>query len=203
MREVAALFVDVEGCTRLCEELSPRAMNAVIESYFSAYLEAVRSHGGEVTEIMGDGLLALFEQPERRANVRAAIEATEAIRTITGTLNRRRRHPITVNVGLNAGRALTGVTRLRGSSGERWVYAADGAVTNVAARLCALASGGQTLTTREVADLLPARCECRSLGPQSLKNVAGTVEVVEFRGCAHPCAAFAERLRARPLVRGA
>jgi class 3 adenylate cyclase len=115
--------------------------------------------------------------------VRAAFEVTLAIEARTRRLNdrRRRRHdPITVNIGLNAGRALVGFTRLRGRSGERWVYAATGPVTNVAARLCALATGGQILTTSAVAGLLPAGCGCRSLGRRSLRNVTGLMEVVEI-----------------------
>lgn len=38
MRDVAVLFVDIEGCTRLCEDLTLREMNAVRETYFSEYL---------------------------------------------------------------------------------------------------------------------------------------------------------------------
>lgn len=64
MRAVAVLFVDIEGCTRLCEDLPPRAMNEIREAYFSKYLDIVRATGGEVTEILGDGLLALFEGPD-------------------------------------------------------------------------------------------------------------------------------------------
>jgi len=86
-----------------------------------------------------------------------------------------------VNIGVNAGPALVGFTRLRGRSGERWVYAAAGPVTNVAARLSALARHGQILTTRATADLLPPGYACRSLGPQSLKNVMSPIEVVEIR----------------------
>lgn len=177
------LFVDIEGCTRLCEDLSPHEMNQVIERYFSAYLDVIRRPGGEVTEILGDGLLALFEGAGRETNVRAAFGAALEIQTRTQRLNERpgRRHdPITVNMGLNAGPALVGLTRLRGRSGERWVYAARGSVTNVAARLCALARQGQILTTRATAELGPPGCACRSLGAQSLKNVTGPAEVVEI-----------------------
>jgi len=42
MRQIAVLFVDIEGCTRLCEDLPPRAMSAIIETYFSAYLDGSR-----------------------------------------------------------------------------------------------------------------------------------------------------------------
>ena len=110
------------------------------------------------------------------------MNAIHRIRTATAVLNRRRsrRHdPIALQIGLNAGQALTGVTRLRSREGERWFYAANGPVTNIAARLCALANGGQALTTKAVADLVPGRCDFRRLGPQHLKNVARPVEVVE------------------------
>ncbi|HKW95593.1 MAG TPA: adenylate/guanylate cyclase domain-containing protein [Methylomirabilota bacterium] len=181
-REVAALFIDVEGCTRLCEDLSPREMNTLLETYFSEFLDVVRVAGGEVTEVMGDGLLALFEVPDARLAALAALGAALGVRRRTARLNGRRpRHdPVTVNMGLNAGEAFVGFTRLRGRSGERWVYAATGPVTNVAARLAALAHGGQILATRETAALLSTACVCRSLGPHVLKNVTRPVEVVEI-----------------------
>lgn len=190
-RAVAALFVDIEGCTRLCEDLPPREMNEVIERYFSAYLDVVRRLGGEITDILGDGLLALFEgaRLETSTRARAAFGAALEIQSETRALNERRgpRHdPITVNIGLNAGPAWVGFTRLRGRSGERWAYAASGPVTNVAARLSALARGGQILTTKATADLLPGECNCRSLGLQVLKNVTGRVEVVEVRPAGRP-----------------
>lgn len=50
MRSIAVLFVDIEGCTRRCEDLPPHAMNDVIETYFSRYLDAVRAFEGEVME---------------------------------------------------------------------------------------------------------------------------------------------------------
>jgi class 3 adenylate cyclase len=182
MCDIAALFVDIEGCTRQCEDLPPRLMNDVIETYFSSYLDAVRTFDGEVTEVLGDGLLAIFEGPDLRESIEAAMNATDRIRTVTAVLNQRRsrRHdPIAIHIGLSAGQALTGVTRLRSREGERWFYAANGPVTNIAARLCALAIGGQALTTKAVADLVPGRCDFRRLGPQHLKNVARPVEVVE------------------------
>ncbi len=182
-REIAVLLVDIEGCTRRCEDLPPREMNEAIEAYFSAYLDIIRGAGGDVTEVLGDGLVALFEQLRLPDSVRAAARAALRIAARTRVLNHRRRRqhdPLTVSVGLNAGPALVGLTRLRGRSGERWVYAATGPVTNVAARLCALARGGQILTTKATAELLRGGCHCRSLGVHALKNVTRPVEVVEI-----------------------
>jgi len=182
LRDVAVICVDIEGCTRRCEQLPPRAMNDVIETYFSTYLNAVRTFGGDVTELLGDGLLVVFERSSLQASVEAAFNAAEHIRTITAALNRRRarRHdPIALYIGLNAGQALTGLIRLRGSAVERWFYAASGPVTNIAAHLCALANGGQMLTTKAIADLVPDHSDFQSMGPQLLKNVAMPVEVVD------------------------
>lgn len=177
------LFVDIEGCTRLCEDLPPQEMNHLIETYFSAYLDIVRHHGGEVLEVLGDGFLALFDGGDLPANTRSALLAALEICAQTVALNKRskgRHDAIVVNIGLNAGTAWVGFTRLRGRSGERWVFSATGPVTNVAARLSALASGGTILTTKAVADLLPCGTAWRSLGEKPLKNVTGPVEIVEI-----------------------
>lgn len=183
VRNIAALFVDIVGCTRQCEDLDAQEMNEVIEAYFSQYLDAVRNCGGEVTEFLGDGLLALFEGAELATSITAAVSATERIRESTASLNAQRslvNDPIELHIGLNAGQALTGVVRLNGQTGERWFYAANGPVTNIAARLCSLARGGQALTTRAVASLMPGKYEFAALGIQSLKNVSRPVDVVQF-----------------------
>ena len=183
-REIAVLFMDIEGCTRLCEDLAPRDMNRVIETYFAEYLDIVRGASGDVTEVLGDGLVAIFEAADVKVNVASALAAALRSRARTADLNRQhadRHDPITLNIGLNTGRALTGLTRLRGQSAERWVYSATGPVTNIAARLSALATNGRILTTKATADLLPRGCACEPLGPQRLKNVTGPVEVVEVR----------------------
>jgi len=176
------MFVDIEGCTRLCEDLPPRAMHRAIETYFSRYLDIVRESGGDVTEVLGDGLVALFEA-SRKSNLHRAVDAALRIREATQELNaleRDRHDPIVVNIGVNAGIASVGITRLRGESGERWVYTATGPVTNIAARLCGLATGGQILVDSSVAEHLAGRYPLRPLGSRTLKNVTGAVRVSEI-----------------------
>ena len=97
------------------------------------------------------------------------------IRSLSATCNENYFSP-----GLNAGTARVGFTCLRGRSGEPWAFSATGPVTNVAARLSALATGGSILTTKAVADRLPRGTAWRSLGPRILKNVTGPVEIIEI-----------------------
>jgi len=185
LRNVAILFADIEGCTRLCEDLPPREMNGVIERYFSRFLDVIRDAGGELTEILGDGLVALFEGAELKADVDRALSAALQIQRAAAELNadKRSRHdPIVVNVGVNAGRALVGMTRLRGRAGEHRVYSATGPITNIAARLCALASHGQILAPAHVSRMLPDKYPARRLGQRRVKNVSAPVDVFEIRG---------------------
>ena len=76
---VAVLFVDIEGCARLCEDLPPREMDRVIERYFSRFLDVIRDQGGEVTEVLGDGLLALFPGKSLRRDATHALAAAFGI----------------------------------------------------------------------------------------------------------------------------
>ncbi len=60
MQDLSVLFVDIAGCTRLCEILPPKRMQEFIEKYFSSFIDDVHSLGGTVNETAGDGLMILF-----------------------------------------------------------------------------------------------------------------------------------------------
>lgn len=178
-RPVAIVFADVEGCTRLCEDLSPIDMNRLIEAYFSRFFDAVEGAGGTVNEITGDGFMAIFDEDEIGGNTRAAVSAALAIQRQIRELNAQRPadlDPLQVNLGVHAGIALVGFTKFRTSSGERWTYTASGSVTNIASRLCALATGGSILVSADVAKhIADAGYALEGLGPQKLKNVSRPV----------------------------
>jgi class 3 adenylate cyclase len=182
-RDVAIAFVDVEGCTRLCEDLPPREMSEIMEAYFSRFFDAIESAGGLVLEILGDGFMAIFENGEVRSSTRAAASAALAIQRETEALNGSRRgmhDPLVVNIGIHVGTAFVGLARFRTSVAERWTYTASGSVPNIAARLCALATGGTTLVSADAAAHLEGPgYRLESLGPQRLKNVSRPV--VSFR----------------------
>ncbi len=59
--DVSVLFLDVEGYTRLSEELPAQRLNRMIQDYFSSFLEIIRAHHGDVNETAGDGLMVIFQ----------------------------------------------------------------------------------------------------------------------------------------------
>lgn len=53
--EVSVLFLDIAGYTRLSEQLDPKQLNRVVQTYFSSFLEIIPAHHGDVNETAGDG----------------------------------------------------------------------------------------------------------------------------------------------------
>jgi class 3 adenylate cyclase len=69
---VTALFPDIVGSTSLSERMDPEDFDAVIRETIARMTTVAENYGGEVHELRGDGLLALFgaaitheDDPER------------------------------------------------------------------------------------------------------------------------------------------
>ncbi|XRB02771.1 adenylate [Pycnococcus provasolii] len=66
-REVAILLADISGFTPLTEKLSKRGSRGVemltkcINAYFSAAIEIVHRHGGDVIKFAGDAMIIMFQ----------------------------------------------------------------------------------------------------------------------------------------------
>ncbi len=86
-RDVSVLFCDVSGYSRLSEELSPNALNALVESYFSAFLDKIHDAGGDINETAGDGFMAIFEASTPETHARQAAGTAIQLLDITERLN--------------------------------------------------------------------------------------------------------------------
>jgi len=178
-RDVTVLFLDIEGYARLSEEIPRAVLNAVVERYFSLFLTPIRAEGGDINETAGDGLMIVFQGGESGAHAASAVRAALAIREQTARANQdggRSHPPIVVNIGISSGECDVGTTRFEGPAGQRWTFTASGPVTNLAARLGTLATGGQILLAPETALRVRDRFLLRSLGLVSLKNLSMPVE---------------------------
>ena len=178
-QDVTVLFLDIEGYSRLSEQLPREGLTALIERYFSLFLSDIRAEGGDINETAGDGLMILFQAGDPDAHAAAAVRAALAIREKTAAANRDvgdLHPPVIVNVGISSGDCDLGLIRLHGAAGERWTFTATGPVTNLAARLGDRATGGQILVDAETARRLGGRFPAKPLGAVSLKNIAKPVE---------------------------
>lgn len=181
-KDVTILFLDIEGYTRLSEELPREKLNELIEHFFSLYLPDIRAAGGEINETAGDGLMIIFQQGNPDEHALAAVRSSLAILEKTAAANREAggaHPPVLVNIGICSGVCHVGSTRLQGVVGERWTFTATGPVTNLAARLGDHARDGQAFLSRETAQRVRGRVSLRRLGLVSLKNISEPVEVWE------------------------
>jgi class 3 adenylate cyclase len=179
--DVSVLFADISGYTRLSSRLSPDTLDALVERYFGAFLDEIVKHGGDVNETAGDGLMVIFHEGE---HARAAVAAARAIHARADELNGElaaRFDPLAMHIGINTGPALLGATKMEGRAGTRWTYTASGLTTNIAARLAALAKGGEIMISEETLGRLPSEAAAEDLGIQALKNVERPVRAFRLR----------------------
>lgn len=179
-RNATVLFLDIERYTRLSEDISAEILNHLVEKYFSSFLDIILSHGGDINETAGDGIMAIFTAATPHAHALSAVTAAVAIRAQARALNRDRapQEPeIRVNVGINTGDVLIGATAIKGETGEHLTYTASGTLTNIAARLCDLGSNGEICLTAATADLVRGQVALRGPLQTHLKNVSRPVAV--------------------------
>ncbi len=56
LKEVTVLFADIENSTRLIESMDPERASAALDPIIGIMVETVRSFGGTVARIVGDGI---------------------------------------------------------------------------------------------------------------------------------------------------
>jgi class 3 adenylate cyclase len=158
------LIADIRGYTRFTEEHGDAASARLTGRFSELVRDGVEIRGGQLIEIRGDEALAVFDSA--RQAIRAGMdlqrwfaEHTEADPDL----------PLRVGIGIDSGEAA-----LLDDGSFR------GAALNVAARLCALARGGEVIVsegTSRVAGRIPG-VRYIDRGRAHLKGIAGTVNLI-------------------------
>ena len=184
-QDVSVLFVDISGYTKLSDTLPPQQVKAIIERYFSSFADCIYANGGDINETAGDGVMTVFTAADPDSHARSAVRAALEILRRTQQLNAQRQagvEPIAVHMGINSGLALVGATKLEGVGGIHWTYTALGQMTNIAARIAALAQGGMVFIGPETARRVAGYFALKEIGKQQLKNVTEDVFVHQVLG---------------------
>jgi class 3 adenylate cyclase len=174
LRDVSVLFLDLEGYTSLSDRYPEKEVNEIIEKIFSSFVDPIHRSRGDINETAGDGLMIIFKDDDPGTNavnaVKSAFDIFDRNREITKGLSWDV-GPINVNIGINSGKALVGLTRFMGSLQTRMTYTASGTVTNVAARLAAHAKGGEILIGEETKRMIEGLWPIYDRGPVQLKGL--------------------------------
>ena len=182
-REATVLFLDIDHYTTIAAAMAPEALNHLIETYFSAFLDIILSHGGEINETSGDAIMAIFTAKTPRVHAHNAVKAAMTIQEKAAELNRKKtplEPEILVNIGVNTGQVLLGATMMTGVVGERLTYTASGMVTNIAARLCNLGSKGEIHLSGTIAQWVADYVTLYGPCNVHLKNIPGMTPVYKL-----------------------
>lgn len=179
-KEVSVLFLDLEGYTRLSASRPATEINEIVERMFSSFVDPIQRSHGDINETAGDGLMIIFKDDDAKTNAVNSVKAAFDIYERNRDINRNLGHgfePINVNIGINSGTALVGMTRLRGALETRMTYTATGPVTNLAARLASYASGGDILIGEETKRLIEGLWPIYDKGEAHLKGIEEPLKV--------------------------
>jgi adenylate cyclase len=181
-REVTVVFVDLRGFTAFAETAEPEEVMGVLREYHAEMGRLILAHEGTLERFTGDGMMIFFNDPVEVPNpAERAIRMAVAMRDGVGGLAarwRKRGWDLSLGVGIAQGYATIGAIGFEG----RMDYGAIGTVTNLAARLCGEAAGGQILVSARVSGAVENIVEADDVGPVTLKGLARPVSVWSVRG---------------------
>jgi adenylate cyclase len=181
-REVTVVFCDMRGFTAFAETAAPEDVMAILGDYHRSMGELINAYGGTLERFAGDGLMVLFndpmEYPDHTARaVRMAIDMRTAMQHL-GARWSRLGHELGFGIGISRGYVTLGAIGFD----SRQDYAAIGATTNVASRLCDEAKSGQILISQRTYAALEAELDAELLGHYNLKGFQREVPVYSVLG---------------------
>ena len=112
-KQVTVLFADMKGSMELLADRDPEEARKLLDPVIEHMMEAVHRYEGTVSNLMGDGIMALFGAPLAHEDhaVRAcyaALRMQESVNRYATECGGREGVPIQIRVGLNSGEVVVG-----------------------------------------------------------------------------------------------
>jgi class 3 adenylate cyclase len=177
-REITVVFLDLRGFTAFSDSAEPEEVIELLKGYHKEMGKLIFQFDGTLERFTGDGIMIFFNDPIPCAEhtekaVRMALEMRGRVQELRKDWLRKD-YDLDLGVGLAAGYATLGNIGFEG----RIDYGAVGNVTNLAARLCAEAKGGQILINQRTLSKIEDLVEVEVL------------EELQLKGFGRPVAAF-------------
>lgn len=171
-RQVTAMFVDVVGFSNFASTADAEDLQDWLDGFYGQSREIVEAAGGEVTEFLGDGIVAVFGLARAEEHsARKAVEAALRIVTLPCLVFPDGRS-VVLRAGVATGDVATRAASLTGGPLPRMT----GMVTTLAQRLQAAARPGEVLIAAETRDLLRGALNVTARPETALKGF-GTLTV--------------------------
>jgi adenylate cyclase len=160
--EIVVVFVDLRGYTAFSEAADPEDVMGVLREYHAAMGRLIMAYQGTLERFGGDSIMIFFNDPIPLPNaaehaIRMALGMQEGF---AGLARGWAQRGYDLNIGIGIAQGFEG----------RLDYGAIGTVCSLAARLCAHATGGQTLVSQRVLGSIEDLVEAASVGELELKG---------------------------------
>ena len=168
-RQVAVLFADLTGYTRLSSTLDPEETHRLLTRFFEHADAIIARLGGTIDKHIGDAVMGVFGAPVAYGNdvlraLRAAVEIHAAMAAVSADVGR----TLGAHIGIASGEVVAAAT---GSADHR-SYTVTGDAVNLAARLTELATGGETVISDDVQRAVAAFAQTSPLGSIAIRGLA-------------------------------
>ncbi len=178
--QASVMFSDIRDFTALAESQPPEETIELLNTYYALMFDAISGHGGIVTLMMGDGLMAVFGAPvplpdHGESAVRAAQEMVELIDLFNLERQAATKPKLRIGIGIASGEMVAGYA----GTNERATYTCIGDTVNLASRLEAHTKVVQRgiLIDDATRSALSDRITVEPLGPVPFKGKAAAVNV--------------------------
>ena len=145
--DVTIFFSDIENSTSMNSDLGDEQWVRLLKSHDKLLHTYIDRHSGHVVKNQGDGYMVVFSTPEQAVD--ASLDIQRALSAKRQRSRHLRRTPIRVRIGLHVGATIE-------RDGDYF-----GSNVAMAARVAALADGGEILVTGEIAEALADREDLR------------------------------------------
>ncbi|MEP7276183.1 MAG: adenylate/guanylate cyclase domain-containing protein, partial [Betaproteobacteria bacterium] len=182
-RQVAVIFADLSGYTRLASTLDAEDVHRVLTRYFALADGAIERLGGTVDKHVGDAVMGVFGAPVAHGNdieraLRAALEIHAGMAALSADLGR----PLAAHVGIASGEVVAAAT----GSDLHSTYTVTGDAVNLASRLTDVAAAGETAISADVQRAAAALADVEAVGEVELRGFARPQRVWKLRALRVP-----------------
>ncbi len=179
-KHATVMFADLCGSTEQIGNPDPEEARKYLDPALALMSGHVKAYGGIISQLLGDGVLALFGAPLAQEDhaLRACL-AGLAIQRAVIDWNRERAgsdKPIAVRVGIASGELVV-------SSASEYLsshYRADGLTAHLAKRIEGLATPGSVVISGTTFRLVERHIEAKALGTRVLAGFDAEVELYEL-----------------------
>jgi adenylate cyclase len=178
-REITVVFLDLRNFTSFSIKAEPQEVIHTIRELHEVVGPIIFRYRGTLERFTGDGLMVFLGDPEPMEDhpvqaVKMGIEIRDEVETLRSTWAEKG-YDLALGIGIGTGEASLGTIGFEG----RLDYAAIGVVTNLSARICSMANGGQILISEETHEQIKDSFETVPCGKVEFKGFSKPQPVYE------------------------